>query len=119
MEFEKEQVWKRISEVGNYESYYCQASDAERKQFRQWAKSLMWEQSVTIEFTKSDGSLRVMHCTLSDLYGAKYPDKNTITENKNATTKEKNDSVCCVWDIEKESWRSFRWDRLKRIDFAI
>jgi len=24
-----------------------------------------------------------------------------------------------VWDLNREAWRSFRWDRMKRIQFDI
>ena len=55
---------------------------------------------------------------LNEANGAKY----VINENKGeaASSKKKpNDDVCVVWDCTQNAWRSFRWDRLKRIEFAI
>jgi hypothetical protein len=121
MEFEKEQVWRRLSSNGGYETYYAQANEAERKTFQQWFKSLLWEQKVLVEFVKSDGSARVMECTLNDVYGAKYSERD-LTESTDSVTvtpqRKQNEHVCVVWDVKQSAWRSFRWDRLKKIEFA-
>lgn len=119
MDFEKEQVWRRLSSLGNYQTFYCQASDSEKAEFRQWVKSLMWENEVLIEFAKADGTIRAMRCTLTDLYGAKYPDNSVLVEKSNSKNRQQNDHVCSVWDIEKNAWRSFRWDRLRTVEFKI
>jgi hypothetical protein len=127
MNFEKEQVWRRLVGTSEYETYYCQASEDERESFRQWVKSLLWEQLVLIEFVKADGSVRTMECTLNDVYGAKYPEQDTvkellhesIPEGVKKTPRRQNNDVCVVWDVKQAAWRSFRWDRLKRIDFKI
>jgi hypothetical protein len=127
MNFEKEQVWRRLVSTGEHEAYYVQATDDERESFRQWVKSLLWEQVVMVEFVKADGSVRVMECTLNEVYGAKYPDRKLTEESTNRSDTEgvekaprrHNDDVCAVWDVKQGSWRSFRWDRLKKIDFKI
>jgi len=121
MEFEKEQVWRRLSGNGEYENYYCLADEAERESLRTWVKDLLHSQAVMVEFVKADGSIRVMKCTLSDLYGAKYT-QTPIVENAAAeavATKKVNTDTCPVWDIDAGAWRSFRWDRLKRIDYKL
>lgn len=121
MEFEKEQVWRRLADTGEYETYYCQASDEERKSFRTWVKNLLWSQVILIEFTKANGETRVMECTLSGNLGAKYPTQLPVEAevSKQKPPKKVNEDVCAVWDLKQSAWRSFRWDRVKRIDFKI
>ena len=117
MEFEKEQVWRRLSTTGNYSTYYTEANDAERQSFQKWVRGLLWDGEVTVEFEKINGETRVMTCTLSEQHGAKYANK-TIQESSDKARK-KNDDACAVWDVTAGAWRSFRWDRVKRIDFQI
>lgn len=56
-----------------------------------------------IRFTKVDGTIREMRCTLkSDLVPA--------PEHKPESNRTVNESVLPVWDLDKEGWRSFRID---------
>lgn len=115
MNFEKQQIWNRLQDkVGNY---YEQSAEPEREEFRKFMRGILQDGRVLIEFVKSDGSTRVMNCTLSELQGAKY----AVQENKETSAKEKkpNNDVQVVWDCDQAAWRSFRWDRLKRIEFSI
>lgn len=117
MNFEQEQVWRRLSTTGEYDTYYTEATDAERLSFQKWVRGLLLDGEVTVEFEKINGETRVMTCTLSEQHGAKYANK-TIQES-DAKTRKKNDDACAVWDTTAGAWRSFRWDRVKRIDFQI
>jgi len=57
---------------------------------------------VPIRFRKRDGTLRDMRATLvPDLIGIE-----TYSAAKGP------EHIQCVWDIDKEEWRSFRWDSL-------
>ena len=61
-----------------------------------------------------------MNCTLSEEHGAKYIVKeNTVPVEKAHLPARVNNDVCKIWDIEQSAWRSFRWDRLQRIEFKI
>ncbi len=61
---------------------------------------------ATITFTKVDGTERVMKCTLiSDFLPALKGSNNA-----------RNQSVLPVWDVEKEAWRSFKLESVKRIE---
>lgn len=60
---------------------------------------------MQIEFTKVNGELRVMHCTLDEMYTPE-----TFSENK-----KNNDEVLPVWDIDIGAWRSFRLDSVNKI----
>ena len=62
-----------------------------------------------VTFEKIDGTLREMKCTLMENAIETY---ERITDR----TKPANDSVVSVWDIDKQSWRSFRIDSVKIIE---
>ena len=109
MTFEKDQIWRTLTDdPGNY---YCQASNFEREQFRQWVDGLLRDGEVVIDFVKADGEFRSMKCTLNEGLGAKY--------SGNESKKKSNPDVCVVWDLNRGAWRSFRWDRLKKVQFDI
>jgi hypothetical protein len=67
-----------------------------------------------ITFTKKDGSLRVMKCTLQE---SMIPMSGSITE-KEENGRKVNQEVVAVYDLEKKAWRSFRLDSVKEIEFA-
>ncbi len=95
------------------DNYYLQATDQERKEMRDWFKGLLNTERVTVTFVKADGTERTMVCTLAEAHGAVY------TVNEGREPREPRPDVCVVWDCEKSSWRSFRYDRLKRIEFSL
>lgn len=119
MNFEQKTMWERLK--GNPGNYYTQAAEPEREAFRQTLKGALFDGRVTVEFLKADGSIRVMVCTLSEDFGAKYSvNESTETTPVDPTSPPKvNNTVQKVWDCEAGAWRSFRWDRLKRIEFSI
>ena len=109
-EFNKEETWRKLS--GTAGTWYQDAVEDERTAFRDWTRGLLHEREVNLTFTKADGTLRTMKCTLNEGLGAPTP-INTTTERK------VNEAACAVWDCEKDEWRSFRWDRINRIEFTI
>lgn len=103
------QIWRTLKdEPGNY---YCQSSDIERQAFKDWLVAILREQEITVDFHKANGDFRSMKCTLNETLGAKY--------SSNESKKKSNPEVCVVWDTNQGAWRSFRWDRLKRVEFSI
>lgn len=61
---------------------------------------------LTVGFTKTNGEVRQMRCTLrSDMIPA-----TPVVEGK--TPKKENPDVQAVWDLDKGAWRSFRFDSL-------
>lgn len=76
---------------------------------REGIRNLLRESVVEITFTKTDGTSRVMKCTLSEEF---LPQ---ITKESGSTTKTPNPDVCPVWDMENQAWRSFRWDSITKI----
>jgi hypothetical protein len=60
----------------------------------------------TITFTKTDGTQRVLKCTLQE---SVLPQ---VDATKSVTAKKQNDEALAVWDIENAGWRSFRYDSI-------
>ena len=88
------------------------ASQVDTKEGREWVQSLLKSQEVTISFTKKDGTERKMLCTLVE---NKIPSEK-LPKNSG---KSKSDDALAVFDIEKDAWRSFRWDSVTKIEFDI
>jgi hypothetical protein len=95
------------------ENYYINASQAERQILQESVRTLLQTTSITVDFEKATGEFRSMKCTLREDLGAKY------TVKENTTPKKPNPDVCVVWDVNQAAWRSFRWDRMKRIQFDL
>ena len=66
---------------------------------------------VTVTFTKKDGSERVMRCTLQE----EFLPAQDVKDIKEGKVRNKSEEVVAVWDLEKESWRSFRLDSIKAV----
>jgi len=82
------------------------------KRSRKWLIGLLESEIVEIEFTKKDGTDRVMKCTLQEDY---LPEYSVIEIDKDRWKKD----ALAVFDIENDGWRSFRWDSVKQISFSI
>jgi hypothetical protein len=67
--------------------------------------NLLKENVLQVTFTKKDGTERVMTCTLLKDIVPKY-------EKKTEKVKKINENVLSVWDIEKDSFRSFKADSI-------
>ena len=61
---------------------------------------------TTVSFLKVNGERRDMRCTLNE---GMLPPRQT--ENATQSRKE-NPDVQSVWDVDKEAWRSFRWENV-------
>ena len=116
MDFEQTAAWNALkSDLG---AYYTEAVEQDRESLRKWLKGLLNQQPVLVEFVKADGNVRTMNCTLSTNYGAEHKIvENTVSVNTKPPAV--NNDVCKVWDIDQRAWRSFRWDRLKKVGYTI
>lgn len=70
-------------------------------------RNLLRQSVVSVTFTKGDGTVREMKCTLSEKF---LPEQ----EVKESHHKNSPDS-CPVWDVDAKAWRSFRWDSVSKI----
>lgn len=98
---------------------YQEADEVNKAIFRDWIRSLLQSQPVTVTFIKSDGTERVMKCTLNWNFipAAEHAIKPVSESAK--PRKEPDPSVIRAYDLEKAEWRSFRMDRLKSISAEI
>ena len=117
MEWEKQEIMRLLA--GRPGTIYQESSEEEKAIFRRWIKDVLNTGVTTIEFVKNDGTVRTMKATLDSTY-IPTPTAGTVTvaESKQREVK-KNDEVCKVWDAEAEAWRSFRYDRIKRISLEL
>ena len=83
-----------------------------KKDLREWLSATLKSGNLTITFTKTDGTDRVMKCTLREDAVVPYEQK---TERK----KPVNEDNLSVWDIERGAWRSFKLDSIKQIQLFI
>jgi hypothetical protein len=112
--FNKSEVWRLIQSKAG--SWYQEATEEEREELRNWMRGVLREQEMEVKFVKSDGTMRTMRCTLNESLGATIINKEST---ETSSTKRTSTDVCAVWDCEANGWRSFRWDRLREINFAI
>ena len=87
-------------------------SEIDTPEGREWLRGLLRDEKVTITFTKKDETERVMVCTLKE---EKIPSEKSP---KN-TGKSQSDEALAVFDLEKQDWRSFRFDSVKKIEFTL
>lgn len=64
----------------------------------------------TVVFEKTDGTERVMKCTLRDDIIVPY-------EKKTDKNKVVNPNIIAVWDVEVNDWRSFKYDSVKEVHY--
>jgi hypothetical protein len=70
-------------------------------------KELLRNNIVTVSFKKKDGSIREMLCTTMSEYLPEF--------NGASTTSSSFDNILTVWDLEKNAWRSFKYDSIQSI----
>lgn len=76
-------------------------------EMRKHLKEKLFDGKVEIVFTKVDGTERKMLCTLS---GATITEAEKIPKGVGVSP----NSTYRVFDLDKNEWRSFRWDSLKK-----
>ena len=64
---------------------------------------------ANVTFTKSNGEVRVMRCTLKE---------DVVPAPKVSPSARKvSPDVLAVWDLEKSEWRSFRYDKITDVKY--
>lgn len=69
----------------------------------------------SVTFDKINGDERTMTCTLSPQYLPEATRDEPLSQTKIRNLEER---TVVVWDINAQGWRSFRYDRVKRVEFA-
>ena len=119
--WEKQEVVRLLK--GAPGTQYQEADDVNKAIIRDWIKSLLKLSEITVTFVKADGTDREMLCTLNwDFIPSDKAPKETpttpvdgIVKESKKLRKEPDPHSLRVFDLEKQEWRSFRFDRLKKI----
>lgn len=80
------------------------------------------ESICRVVFTKTDGSERVMKCTLKEDVLKPYIEeiekrnKQLLEEGKVIKQKPENPNLLAVIDLEAQGWRSFKLDTIKSVE---
>ena len=93
------------------ENWYLNTTDDERETFRNWLRGVLKTETVRLTFRKKDDTIREMVCTLNE---SKLPKREQNTESR-----AENITSMPVFDLEKNEWRSFRFDSIKQIRFTL
>ena len=132
LDWEKAEVFRLLKNAPG--TQYQEADEAGQAEIRAWVKGLLITSEITVDFVKADGTHRSMRCTLDSNRIPQVPVgtifKSSVTNPDGLDTlgeskkprKEPDPHSVRVFDTEKNEWRSFRFDRLKKItaelDFA-
>ena len=74
------------------------------------------EQNVlVVDFTKLNGDKRVMTCTLREDMKPRATKDDAMSQKK---VREISDAVVSVWDVNAKGWRSFRYERVNKVDIV-
>jgi len=109
---------------------YQESDEIGRSIFRDWVRGVLEVTEITVTFVKADGTLRDMRCTLDrdkippQPPRAEKPVKEApvdglrqhgfLGEGKEVTKPEESHTQK-VFDLDAGAWRSFRYDRLKKV----
>ena len=109
---------------------YQESDESGRMIFRDWIRNLLSVSEITVTFVKADGTVRDMRCTLDidrippQPPRAEKPAKELpvdglrqhglFGETKEVTKPEESHTQK-VFDLDAGAWRSFRYDRLKKV----
>lgn len=86
-----------------------QLDEQQRLTYRAEIQNYLRENRAIVEFTKADGTVRSMLCSL------RSEDLPPPVERKTDRVRPENTDTLSVFDLEKGEWRSFRIDRLIQV----
>ena len=128
MSWEQQEVFRLLKAQPG--TAYQEADETGRHIFRDWMRDLLNVAEITVTFVKADGTLRDMRCTLDidrippQPPRAAKPAKEApvdglrqhgfLGESKEVTKPEESHTQK-VFDLDASAWRSFRYDRLKKV----
>jgi len=102
----------QATEVLSKEEMQRAKEELNHPNFKKWFKGLLHIAEVQVTFFKINGEERVMRCTL---------DEEHIPQEKHpkGTGKGTSDATISVFDLDKQDWRSFRFDSIKEFECSL
>jgi hypothetical protein len=91
----------------------------ESQEAKDWLWGVLKEGVVTIAFTKVDGTHRVMKSTLKPELLPVVEPKPVVEGEEPKPKKKQSEATVRAFDVEKQDWRSIRWDSISSINFKI
>ena len=78
-------------------------------------QKLLEQNVLVVDFTKLNGEKRVMTCTLREDMKPAATKKDPLSQEK---VRKVSDAVVSVWDVNAKGWRSFRYERVNKVDIV-
>jgi hypothetical protein len=108
---------------------YQESDESGRIIFRDWIRNLLNVTEIIVTFVKADGTVRDMRCTLdqdrippqpprAEKPAREAPVDGIVRESKEVTKPEESHTQK-VFDLDAGAWRSFRYDRLKKVTASM
>lgn len=88
-------------------------TDEQWGEFRNTLKSILAEQVAEVTFTKVNGDIRVMDCTLDPSVLPQV----VVTENKDKSARKTNENSLAVFDTQANGWRSFVLKNIQTVKY--
>lgn len=82
---------------------------------REDLKMQLEQNVIVVDFTKLNGDKRIMTCTLREDMKPPATKTDTMSQKK---VREISDAVVSVYDVNAKGWRSFRYDRINKVDIV-
>ena len=126
LSWEQQEMFRLLSSQPG--TVYQESDEAGRAIFRSWVRSLLTVSEATVTFVKADGTTRDMRCTLDQDQippqppRADKPAKDTvdgIVRESREVIKSEESHTQKVFDLDAGAWRSFRYDRLKKVSATM
>jgi hypothetical protein len=80
-------------------------------EFAEWLRGYLSESTITVTFTKKDGTNRVMKCT-------KQQDLIPSEKQPKGTGSTPTGDAVAVFDLDAQDWRSFNTSNITRIEWG-
>ena len=123
--WEKDEVVRLLRGVPG--TQYQEGDDQVKEQIRSWVRGLLTNSEISVTFTKADGTDREMLCTLDSSripvsvakpVSTTAPVDGIVRESKKPR-KEPDPHSIRVFDLDKKEWRSFRFERVRKVSAEI
>lgn len=88
-------------------------TDTDWTKFETWLRGMLSNDTVTVTFTKKDGTERVMNCTTNPNVVPKVEIK------EGATPRKVSETTMRVFDTDIKEWRSFTTKSIKQINVTL
>ena len=107
---------------------YQESDEIGRSIFRDWVRGVLEVTEITVTFVKADGTERDMRCTLDRDRIPPQPPRaektardsvDGIVRESQEVTKPEESHTQKVFDLDAGAWRSFRYDRLKKVSATM